>query len=687
MLFRTKLSAMAAVVALGATFASAQDLPTVPGEQDVSIIPRVDLFGNPERAGGQLSPDGTRMSFVAPVDGVLNVWVGPAGDFDAAKPITKDTGRGVRIHGWAPNGDQLFYLQDRGGDENFHLYLVDLETGEETDLSPFDGARAQPIAGSFRHPDRYLVGINNRDARVFDVYEVDLTTGERKLVIENPGFAGWMVDDDLNVRFGAQPSPDGGQTLVKPTEEGGWEPFLAIAGDDALSSQPLQFNDTGDAFYMLDSRDRNFAALNIIDAETGEVRETLVEPKGADISNVIFDPETNEPIAYATNRLRAEWTHLNKDGKKAIKAIEKALEGDWSVTSQTRDNSQWLVAEDKPDAPGRVWLFDREDRDLQELYTSRSALADAPLQTMFAVDIEARDGLMLPAYYTLPPGSDPNGDGVPDAPVEMVLDVHGGPWARDSYGYASTHQWLANRGYAVMSVNFRGSTGLGKDFVNAGNKEWGKKMHDDLLDAVAWAEEKGVAKPGSTAIMGGSYGGYATLAALAFTPDAFICGVDIVGPSNLNTLLASIPPYWEPLKRLFAIRVGDPESEEGQALLKARSPLYSADKISKPLLIAQGANDPRVKQAESEQIVDAMKANGLPVTYLLFPDEGHGFARPPNRLAFFAVAEQFLGDCLGGRSEPIGDAFQGSSLTVKEGASHVPGLSEALEDHAPVTAG
>ncbi|MGF1510273.1 MAG: S9 family peptidase [Myxococcota bacterium] len=673
-----------------AELAAAAGQPPVASKPKVSeareLIPREHLFGNPERARGKLSPNGEQTAFIAPVEGVLNVWVGPSNDFDAARPVTNDEGRGIRIFNFLPNGNQLLYLQDRGGNENFHPFFVDLDTGKETGLGLGPQVRAIPVASSDRQPDRMLLGINDRDARLFDVYAIELATGERTLVEENPGFAGWLVDEDLEVRFGVQPTPDGGQIMMARSEAG-WTPFLEISGADALSSQPLSFNDEGDGFYMLDSRGRNYAALVVIDAKTGEVRETLVEPDQADISDVIFDPTTHRPIAYATDRLRQEWVGLTPEGTKAVEQISAKLEGDWSVTSQTLDNGKWLVAEDRPEDPGQVYLFDRLRGTVDPFYRTRPKLSDAPLQPMMAFDIEARDGLVLPAYLTLPRGSDPDGDGKPAQPVPLVLNVHGGPWARDSFGYDPEHQWLANRGYGVLSVNFRGSTGLGKEFVNAGNLEWGQKMHDDLLDAKAWAERRGITSPGQTAIYGGSYGGYAVLAGLTFTPEAFACGVDIVGPSNLETLLASIPPYWAPLKRMLATRVGDPETEEGQELLRERSPLYAASDIKRPLLIAQGANDPRVKQAESEQIVEAMQKNELPVTYIVFPDEGHGFARPENRGAFYAVSELFLADCLGGRAEPIGDAFEGSSLTAAEGAEHVSGLPEALESHEPKTAG
>ena len=293
---------------------------------------------------------------------------------------------------------------------------------------------------------------------------------------------------------------------------------------------------------------------------------------------------------------------------------------------------------------------------------------------MHALEIASRDGLTLPSYLTLPVGSDPDGDGRPDEAVPMILFVHGGPWARDSYGFNSVHQMFANRGYGVLSVNFRGSTGFGKDFLNAANLQWGLKMHDDLIDAVDWAIAEKIAKPDEVAIMGGSYGGYATLAGLTFTPEKFACGVDIVGPSNLETLLSTIPPYWAPLVKIFHERMGDPNTEEGRALLKAASPLYKADRITKPLLIGQGANDPRVKQAESDQIVGAMQQAGIPVTYVLYPDEGHGFAKPANNVAFWAIAENFLAECLGGRAEPIGDALEPSTAQIVEGAEYVQGL-------------
>jgi dipeptidyl aminopeptidase/acylaminoacyl peptidase len=330
-------------------------------------------------------------------------------------------------------------------------------------------------------------------------------------------------------------------------------------------------------------------------------------------------------------------------------------------------------------APASAYLYDRKAGTITKLFDQRPALAKAPLVPMQSLELKARDGLTLISYLSLPPGSDTNGDGVPESPVPMVLNVHGGPWGRDTYGFDNEHQWLANRGYAVLSVNYRGSTGLGKGFVNASNKEWAGKMHDDLLDAVEWAVKQRVTTSDKVAIYGGSYGGYATLVGMTFTPDAFACGVDIVGPSNLATLLASIPPYWKSFYEEFAVRVGDPRTEEGKKLLADRSPISRVDAIKKPLLIAQGANDPRVKRAESDQIVKAMKDKNLPVTYVLYPEEGHGFAQPANRTSFYAIAEGFLSQCLGGRYQPVGDDFKGAKLEVLEGQQYVPGLEAALK--------
>ncbi len=358
--------------------------------------------------------------------------------------------------------------------------------------------------------------------------------------------------------------------------------------------------------------------------------------------------------------------------------VMEGSRGDAGIASWSLDDRQWIVAHLPDDGPIRYFHFDRDTKERTFLFAHRPELEGLPLAKMQSVFIKARDGLEMVAYLTLPVGTDQDGDGRPDRPLPMVLLVHGGPWARDSWGYDPEHQLLANRGYAVLAVNFRGSTGFGKHFQNIAKRQWSGTMHDDLLDAVAWAVSQKIAQEDKVAIMGGSYGGYAALVGLSFTPDVFACGVDIVGPSSLLTLIESIPPYWESFRQQLIERVGDIDTEQGRKELRERSPLFRADKIERPLLIGQGKNDPRVKQQEAEQMVQAMKENQIPVTYVLFPDEGHGFARPENRLAFFAVAERFLSEHLGGRSEPIGKAFEGSTISVPEGAKSLPGLAESL---------
>ena len=373
------------------------------------------------------------------------------------------------------------------------------------------------------------------------------------------------------------------------------------------------------------------------------------------------------------NYLKSEPVALDPALKPDLDFLLREAGGQFTITARTEADDKWLVAVDSITAPPAAYLYDRKARKLNKLYDTRPELLGAPLVPMQAHEIKTRDGLTMVSYLSVPAGPQSAAK-----PVPMVLLVHGGPWARDEYGYNSYHQWLANRGYAVLSVNFRGSTGFGKSFTNAGDLQWGRKMHDDLLDAVQWAVQRGVAQKDKVAIMGGSYGGYATLAGLAFTPKEFACGVDIVGPSNLFTLLGTIPPYWEAFKKQLYRRMGDPGTPEGQALLKERSPLNFAASIERPLLIGQGANDPRVNVAESDQIVDAMKARGIPVTYIVFPDEGHGFARPVNNIAFNAVTENFLARCLGGRAEGMADTLKASTAQVRHGAEFAPGLKEAL---------
>ena len=644
------------------------------------LIPRGDLFGNPTRAAGKISPDGQWLSWLAPKDGVLNIWMAPADNPDQAKAMTDATDRPIRQYFWSPDSQSLLYIQDRGGDENFLLYGVNIASGEETTLTPFENTRVDIVGGSESIRDKILVGLNNRDPQFHDVHLLDLNSGELTLVLENNGYAGFMADDTLTVRMALCQNEAGGTDYFRVVDNSvESDPFSSTAMEDSLTTNPAGYTNDGSILYWLDSRGRNTAALYAEDVATGK-RTLIAEDDKADIGGTIRDRESGKVQAYSVNYLKTEWTALDADIGASLDWLGTQLEGEYGISSRTDDDQTWIVWNDPLTAPTATYIYDRRAQTLTPFYVTRPELEGAPLQPMYPVEITSRDGLTLPSYLTLSAGVAMDDDGNPSASSPMVLLVHGGPWARDDYGFNSIHQMLANRGYAVLSVNFRGSTGFGKDFLNAANKQWGLAMHDDLIDATNWAIAQGITGKDQVAIMGGSYGGYATLAGLAFTPETFACGVDIVGPSNLETLLDTIPPYWAPLVKIFHERMGDPGSEGGLALLKAASPLYKADQITKPLLIAQGANDPRVKQAESDQIVGAMKDAGIPVTYVLYPDEGHGFAKPTNNIAFFAIAENFLAECLGGRAEPLGDVLVPSSAEILEGAEHVVGLAKALAE-------
>jgi dipeptidyl aminopeptidase/acylaminoacyl peptidase len=672
---KTKMLLLAACAGLTAAAA----IPAA-AQTDVPLIARAKFFGNPTRAAGRLSPDGKWLSWLAPRDGVLNIYVAPAANPAAARALTAETKRPIRSYFWSPDSRRILYINDKGGDENFLLYGVDVTSGEQKALTPFEKSRVQIVNVSSQVKDRILIGVNNRDPKWHDVYSLDLASGKLTPVLMNMGgYANFLADEQLNVRIAAKARPDGGSDFYRVT--GGKveaAPFEQVTLEDSQTTNPLGFTTDGKTLYWVDSRGRDTAALIAQDVATGR-KTVIAENARADIGGAISNPRTGRVEAYGINYLKNEWVPIGGAVKADLDFLKAKLPGQFAVTSRTEADDRWLVGLDPGTGPSSTWLYDRKAKSLTKIYTSRPELEGLPMAAMHPVEIRTRDGLNMVSYLTLPPGSDPDGDGRPDRPVPMVLFVHGGPWGRDTYGFDGYHQWLANRGYAVLSVNFRASTGFGKKFISAGDLQWGAKMHDDLLDAVDWAVARGVTTQDKVAIMGGSYGGYATLAALAFTPDRFACGVDIVGPSNLNTLLKTIPPYWEAIRAQFYKRMGDPTTPEGQALLRERSPLFKADQIRRPLLIGQGANDPRVNVNESQQIVDALKAKNIPVTYVVFPDEGHGFARPQNNIAFNAVAENFLARCLGGRAEPIGPSLKASTAEVRYGAEYAPGLADAMK--------
>ncbi|UPT74613.1 MAG: S9 family peptidase [Elusimicrobiota bacterium] len=590
-------------------------------------VPRELLFGNPERASPKISPDGKLWAYLAPDDGVLNIWVGP--EAKNARPLTQDRGRGIRVFLWAEDERSILYVQDKDGDENWHVYQTDLETGVTRDLTPYPGVQAQIVATEPRFPHEILVALNDRDPKLHDVWRVSLKDGSRTLEATNPGDAiGWLPDKDFKIGLHKAMRADGG-TILRLRDGAGWKDFLSCGPDDQLGAHG--FSPDGEHIYIESSVGRDTTALLLAPLGGGDAA-VLAEHPESDLGSVLIHPRKYHAEAVTFEVDRLQWKALDQSMKMDFTAMH-ALQGDAMIVSRNDADTVWYLSVNKPDRSPSFLRWNRVARVATPLFSTRPRLDPYTLAPMQPVKFEARDGRTVRGYLTTPAGSEAK-----DLP--LVLCVHGGPWARDRWGFHPEAQWLASLGYACLQLNYRGSTGFGKSHLHAGDKEWGAKMQDDLTDGVAWAVAQGIADPRRVAIYGGSYGGYAALAGAAFTPKLYRCAIDVVGPSSLITLIKSIPPYWEPMKRIFDLRVGSIETEE--EFLKSRSPLFHIDKIEIPLLIAQGANDPRVKQAESEQIVAELRAKGKPVEYLLYKDEGHGFAKPGNRLDFYAKAEAFL---------------------------------------------
>jgi dipeptidyl aminopeptidase/acylaminoacyl peptidase len=628
------------------------------------LIPRALLFGNPERTQVNPSHDGNYLAYLAPVDGVMNLWVAPMAHPERTKAVTHDAGRGIQYYVWAVDHTHLIYLQDHAGDENWHIFCVNVQTLETKDLTPFENVSATWPMTRQDFPHEIVVGMNDRLPQFHDYYRINILTGERMLLEQNDhGFVDYLFDQQFRMRIGFVMQANGDMTMHRRTPEG-WQEWQTIPESDGMSTRLLHFDADGTHLFMTDSRDRNTGALYRINLETGH-KELLAEDARVAVERVLTHPATDAIQAVCFCYERDEWQILDPEIAPDLEYLGTVARGAM-MFSRTLDDQTWIVTYICDDGPERFYRYDRSTRTAHFLFTEQPALEQQPLAQMESLIITARDGLQMVSFLTRPLEA--------AGPTPLVLLVHGGPWGRDWWGWNRETQFLANRGYAVLQVNYRGSTGFGKAHVNAGNLEWGAKMHDDLLDAIDWAVRKGITERETVAIMGASYGGYAALAGLTMTPDVFACGVDIVGPVNLITLLESMPAYWEPTIAMFNMRMGNIGTEDGRALLKARSPLTHAANISRPLLIGQGANDPKVKQAESDQIVHAMRENNIPVTYALFPDEGHGFARPENNLAFYAITEAFLAKHLGGRAEAIGTALEGSSMEILEGKDGIPGF-------------
>lgn len=617
------------------------------------LIDRELFFDDPEISGGQLSPDGRFLSFLKPYNGTRNIWVkGLTEPFEKARPMTNDQARPVLNYFWSRDGKYLLYSQDKGGDENFNLYAVDpaaaLPAGQSMpparDLTGLKGVAVQIYHVPLTEPNALYVGLNDRDKAWHGLYNLNLTTGEKTLVRQNNDhLTGWVFDWTDQLRLAARANPDG-------TNE-----WLRVEGDKMTSFYKTALDEQGNVVgfapdnrrvYVLTNQGkaRDLTEVILLDPATGKEEAYQPDPlRRVDAGEVRLSKKTHAPlyVQFEDDRLRRVWK--DHELEQAFQRAGAQLPGlDVTPVSNTTNERLWLLAASSATQSPVAYLFDRQTGQLTKQYETRPRLRPTDLAETKVVRYKSSDGLEIPAYLTLPKGGAPKN-------LPVVILPHGGPWARTRYGFSGWTQFLANRGYAVLSPNFRASTGYGKKFLDAGNNEWGQKMQDDLTWGAKYLIAQGIADPKRIGIMGGSYGGYATLAGVAFTPDLYAAAVAIVAPSNLITLLQTFPPYWEAERKQLYARLGDPTTEAGKTQLVRQSPLTAASKIKTPLLVAQGANDPRVNKAEAEQIVVALRDRNYPVQYICAPDEGHGFNRPVNNMALMAAAEKFLAQHLKGR--------------------------------------
>ncbi len=657
-----------AAAAAGALPFSAWMARYAPAYAQSALPARRTFFADPDYANVQVSPDGQHLAYLAPLDGVRNLWLAPAADPHQGLPLTRVTDRDISTYfSWAHTNRHLVFFQDRDGDENWRASSVDLATGATVPLTPPQGVRSFVQERSYRFPDVILFRHNERDKRFFDLYRINLLSGKSELLYENSSYVGLITDSQFRLRLASRFAANGSSECFERRGDD-WIPFTTIPISDLDSTDLIDFSDDGDTLYMFDTRGRDKAALVAVDMATKK-STVLAADDAADIVGADFEPKSRRPLAAFAVLDRVRWQTIEPSAAKEFEMLAAYGPGDPQIVSRSLDNRTVTAFLERDAASGEYVLIDHAAGGVRPLFTQRAALAQIRLRPLEPVVIPARDGLKLNGYLTMPAAQPSAMQKLP-----MVLVIHGGPYWRDSWGFNSAHQWLASRGYAVLSLNYRGSTGFGKAFVTAADHEWGGKMHDDLIDAVQWAIGRGFADPKRIGFYGGSYGGYSALMAATKTPDVFACIVDLFGISNLMTFMATIPPYWGPWFSIWKNRLGDPATEAGRAFLRERSPLNHIERATRPILIAQGMRDVRVVPAESEQMVKALQARHVPVTYLTFPDEGHGFVRPENRLAFTAVAEAFLAKHLGGQYQPLGTDFAGSTIKIETGGELVPGL-------------
>jgi dipeptidyl aminopeptidase/acylaminoacyl peptidase len=636
--------------------------------QQNDLVARRVFFDNPDYSRVSLSPDGQHLAWLAPLDGVSNLWVAPVADPTAGQPVTRATDRNLgSSYQWAYTSRHLVFFQERDGDENWRASSVDITNGSVVPLTPPKGVMSFVQGRDLRFPDEMLVRHNARDKRYFDLFRVNVITGAIELKYENNDYADLATDGDFRLRLGTRLTADGTSEYFELRDDGSWAPFMQVPIGDVDATRLLAFSADGNTLYMLDSRGRDKAGLFALDMAT-KATTLLAADDEADIAQVSFD-DHRRPISARAIGDRTRWHVVNPSATQDLADLARHGPGDVEIIDRSSDDRLVSVFYERDTESGEFALLDRQTHEVRSLFRQRKGLDNIGLRKMEPVVIPSRDGLRLHCYLTLPQTEAGAGK------LPLVLLIHGGPYSRDLWGFSSTHQWLANRGYAVLSVNYRGSTGFGKAFIAAADREWGGRMHDDLIDAVNWAVAEGIADPKRVGFFGASYGGYSALTAATKTPEMFACIIDVFGISNLITFMATVPPYWGPWFSVWKNRLADPGTEQGRAFLAERSPINHLERATRPILVAQGMQDVRVVAAESEQMVAALRKRGVPLTYITFADEGHGFVRPQNQLAFNAVAEAFLAKHLGGCFQPVGNDFAGSTLKVETGGELVPGLS------------
>jgi dipeptidyl aminopeptidase/acylaminoacyl peptidase len=616
--------------------------------QQPPLLDRDLFFDDPEISGAQLSPNGEFITFMRPYNKVRNIWIKKAAaPFSDARPLTFSAKRPIPSYFWTRDAKNVLFVQDNDGDENFNVYAIDPTAAkpEPRNLTNAKGVTTRIYSAPKNDPDTFYIGINDRDKSWHDLYKLKLSTGEKTLLRQNTDrINGWYFDLTGKLRAADRTTAKGDTEILRVDPDG----FKVIYSCDVFEGCGIvRFHKDGKRAYLDSNAGQNvdLSGLYLLDIATGKTELVESDPnKRVDFGTAIFSEVTDELDATSYTEDRTRLHFKNKAKEADYNLLRKRFAGkEVSTVSCTNDETRCLVFTFSDNDPGEVFLFDRRTKKTESQYKVREKLPREALACMETIRYKSSDGLEIPAYLTIPKGA--------KRPMPLVVLPHGGPWARDIWGYNGTAQFLANRGYAVLQPNFRASTGFGKKFLNAGNGKWGETMQDDLTFGVKHLVANGAVDPKRVAIMGGSYGGYATLAGVAFTPDLYAAGVAIVAPSNLLTLLDSIPAYWEAGRKSLYMRMADPGIAEGKAQLMRQSPLNSASKIKSPLLVVQGANDPRVNQAESDQIVIALRDRNFPVEYLVAPDEGHGFKRPVNNIAMYLAAEKFLAKHIGGRAQ------------------------------------